>query len=143
MSRLAQLPSQGYRRTTQRGAILDILEASGGHLTAAEIIDAIAERRLPVNRSTVYRTLETLLDAGLVRASRLGRSTSYELTHPEGEVEHHHLVCRECQAMLHVTGSGVTEILRAEAAQAGFRVEDVQLVATGLCRKCRRSRRRP
>lgn len=142
MGRLAQLPSQGYRRTSQRGAILDILEDSGGHLTAAEIIDALADRQLPVNRSTVYRTLETLLDAGLVRASRLGRSTSYEVTHPEGEVEHHHLVCRDCHAMLHATGTGVTDILRTEAAQAGFKVEDVQLVATGLCRKCRRGRRR-
>lgn len=142
MSRLAELPSHGYRRTSQRGAILDALEQGSGHLTAAEIIDAVAARGLSVNRSTVYRTLETLLDAGLVRASRLGRSTSYEVTHPEGEVEHHHLVCRACQAMLHVTGSGVTDILRSEAAQAGFRVEDVQLVATGLCRRCRREHRR-
>jgi Fur family transcriptional regulator, ferric uptake regulator len=142
MSRLAQLPSHGYRRTSQRGAILDVLEQGRGHVTAAEIIDAVAARGLPVNRSTVYRTLETLLDAGLVRASRLGRSTSYEVTHPAGEIEHHHLVCRECQAMLHVTGSGVTDILRSEAAQAGFRVEDVQLVATGLCRRCRRGHRR-
>jgi Fur family ferric uptake transcriptional regulator len=142
MSRLAQLPSHGYRRTSQRGAILDVLERGRGHLTALEIVEGAAARGLPVNRSTVYRTLETLLDAGLVRASRLGRSTSYEVTHPEGEVEHHHLVCRECQAMLHVAGSGVTDILRSEAAQAGFRVEDVQLVATGLCRRCRRGRRR-
>jgi len=141
MSRLADLPSHGYRRTSQRAAIFEVLERSGGHLTAAEIGGAIEERGLPVNRSTVYRTLETLLDTGMVRASRLGRSTSYEVTHPAGEVEHHHLVCRDCQATLHVTGSGVTDILRAEAAQAGFRVDDVQLTASGVCRRCRRVRR--
>ncbi|MDQ6748959.1 MAG: transcriptional repressor [Candidatus Dormibacteraeota bacterium] len=142
MSRIADLPGQGYRRTSQRAAVLEVLEGSGGHLTAAEIVDAIGQRALPVNRSTVYRTLETLLDAGMVRASRLGRSTSYEVTPPAGaEAEHHHLVCRECQATLHVTGGGASEILRAEAAQAGFRVEDVQLTASGLCRRCRRARR--
>jgi Fur family ferric uptake transcriptional regulator len=142
MSRITELPGHGYRRTSQREAVLDVLEARGGHLTAAEIVAAVQQRDLPVNRSTVYRTLETLLDTGLIRASRLGRSTSYEVTHPAGpEAEHHHLVCRVCQGTHHVTGGGVTEILRAEAAQAGFRVEDVQLTASGICRRCRRARR--
>ncbi|MFN2466122.1 MAG: Fur family transcriptional regulator [Candidatus Dormibacteria bacterium] len=142
MSLVAELPGHGYRRTAQRAAVLDILEASGGHLTAAEIVRSATAGPLAVNRSTVYRTLETLLDTGMVRASRLGRSTSYELTHAAGgDAEHHHLVCRECGTTLHVTGTGVTDILRAEAAQAGFRVEELHLTASGICRRCRRVKR--
>lgn len=135
MPRIADLSRRGYRRTPQRALILGILREHTGHLTASDIADEAKRRMLPVDRSTVFRTVDTLAEAGLVRATRLGRSTYYELNRREPH-DHHHLVCGTCGETFHVGGTEVNAALRTEAEGIGFVIEHADLVATGTCRAC-------
>lgn len=137
MSNLADLQRHGYRRTNQRALILQVLEQSSEHLTAAQIADAVEQTAGTLNRSTVYRTLETLVDVGMVKASRMGRSQFYELIR-DGE-HGHHMVCTGCRATVHIDGTEIDALLALEAAQAGFSVGEIQLLVAGLCRGCRRA----
>ena len=53
-----------------------------------------------VSLSTIYRTLELLKELGLVRENHLpGEQPHYETA--EGK-DHHHLVCRNCRAIIHL-----------------------------------------
>ena len=117
--------------------MLQVLEASDEHLTAAQIAETLTSRYVPLNRSTVYRTLETLLEVGMIRCSRLGRSTYYEFLHEEDS--HHHLVCTGCHTMIHIHGEDTDAALTREAAGAGFQVSEIEILVSGLCRACRRA----
>lgn len=139
MNRLAQLTQHGYKRTIQRAVVLDILESAGSHMTAEEIANEVEVRELALNRSTVYRTLETLAEIGVVRATRMGRAVHYEVTQ-EGD-DHHHLRCVECQAMVHFDAGEVDELLRHDAREAGFAVSDLQVLINGVCPACRKARK--
>ena len=75
----ALLRRAGCRPTPQRLLILQAL-GGGGHLTADEALDHARAAYPTVNASTVYRTLESLATAGLVRGrtwAAAGPSTSW------------------------------------------------------------------
>jgi Fe2+ or Zn2+ uptake regulation protein len=140
MSAIADLQRHGFRKTAQRAVILEILENSERHLTAAQIADQVAEGDVALTRSTVYRTLETLVDVGMIKASQIGRSLYYEYLHDDHS--HHHLVCSGCGATVHIHGAEIDASLTRAAAQAGFRVAEIQVLVGGVCRACRRDARK-
>src|ERR1035437_6025936 len=76
----ALLRRAGLRSTPQRQTVLDLL--SGGnhrHLTADDIWRGAATRHPSFNRSTAYRVLEQLCDAGIVQQTRFGDSAHFEI----------------------------------------------------------------
>ena len=135
MDPISELKRHGYRQTAPRTFVLQVLEASGGHMTATQIADAVEHRKLPLNRSTVYRTLEMLSEIGIIKGSQIGRSVSYELLHDSDS--HHHLVCSNCQDTVHIKDEKTDKALRREAAGAGYTVSEIQVLVSGLCSRCR------
>ena len=57
----AWLSEQHLPLTPQRLAIADLLLSSDRHLSAEELIDALAGKGLKVGTATVYRTIDVLL----------------------------------------------------------------------------------
>ncbi|MEA2647308.1 MAG: Fur family transcriptional regulator, ferric uptake regulator [Chloroflexota bacterium] len=96
-------------------------------------------QRLPLNRSTVYRTLETLAEIGVLRGTRMGRAVHYEVAGEDDE--HHHVRCVRCHKMVHLEARQVDRLLRRLAAEEDFEVIDVQLLVAGLCAGCREAAR--
>ena len=137
MSAIADLQRRGFRRTAQRAVILEVLENSRRHMTAAQIADQVAAGDVALTRSTVYRTLDTLVEVGMIKASQIGRSVYYEYLRDDHS--HHHLVCIGCQATVHIQGAEIDASLTRAAVQAGFRVNEIQVLVGGICRDCRRA----
>ncbi|MDG4785044.1 transcriptional repressor [Micromonospora sp. WMMD1102] len=77
---LAALRDSGGRRTAGRQAVLQAL-ANATHLSAAQVRDRIATLGVCVDLSTVHRTLNALVTAGAVHASR---SASTRVGHAGG-----------------------------------------------------------
>jgi len=96
----------GYRLTQSRRVILDVLSKTSEHLSAEEIYHAVHKVYPSSGMSTVYRTLELLVQLQLVYKFDFGdRRSRYELN---GEIEdkdrhHHHLVCTNCQRVIDYT----------------------------------------
>lgn len=124
----------GLRWTPQRQLILQTLRQAGGrHLTADDVWNAVSKQYASLNRSTVYRVLETLTGIGLVRQTRLGGdAVHFEL---EGNA-HHHLVCVGCGQIEEIAGKEVAPLSRRLLDRHGFRVGDSLLTIEGLCRTC-------
>ena len=135
MTAIADLQRHGFRKTAQRAVILEILEGSRSHLTAAQIADQVVDGDVALTRSTVYRTLDTLVEVGMIKASQIGRSVYYEYLHDDHS--HHHLVCSGCGATVHIHGAEIDASLTRAASQAGFRVAEIQVLVGGVCRECR------
>ena len=125
----------GLRWTPQRQLILQTLrEAGGRHMTAEEVWRAVSEQYATLNRSTVYRVLETLTGIGLVRQTRLGGDTAqFEL---EGSDPHHHLVCVRCRRVVEISAEDVAPLAERVRERHGYHVGDSVLTVEGVCADC-------
>lgn len=128
------------RRTAERFAILDCVMKSADHFT----IDALSERLdadgFHVSLTTVYSTLDLLVDCNLVRRHRFGSdSARYERT--VGGNSHHHLVCQRCGKVREVRDQSITDAID-EVRYQGFISSYFSLNIYGLCRACQKRDRR-
>ena len=64
-----ELRARGLRWTPQRRLILDVLEATNGHITGSELVERCRARDPDTTPSTVYRTLDVLEELGYIRHS--------------------------------------------------------------------------
>ena len=86
-----QLRARGFRVTSQRLAILHVLHHEGTHLSPSQIYKQAKKEFPSLTEPTVYRTLEFLIENGLVRPSH---SQGGHLTYQIARDDHHHVVCR-------------------------------------------------
>ena len=129
---LEKLRRKGYRITRQREAILKVLGEGDHHLlTAQELFEGILESQPGTNFSTVYRTLELLLQEGIVRKVELDREAAYYELHND-EDHHHHLVCKEC-GNIQTTNFCPLDKLKGED---GFIPVEHRFEIYGYCRDC-------
>jgi len=99
----SKLREQGYRLTPQRMMILSAIENSNSHISAEEVYRQVVAQYPHVNISTVYRTLELLKKLGLVTETDLGEGLVRY--HSADKGHHHHLICRECGAIIDLDDS--------------------------------------
>jgi Fur family ferric uptake transcriptional regulator len=119
--------------TGPRRTILGVLLSADGPRTADEIMSAIGKEG--PNKVTVYRTLDSMVDSGIVhRAFVEGRSQHYETADRCTEHQcHPHFVCTDCGQAQCL--SGVT-VPMATLPPAGFVIRRQQVRLEGLCPEC-------
>ncbi len=139
MTDIAQtLRGHGLRMTEARRLVWEALETAGDHVTAQQVADRVQASDPSVNLSSVYRSLSLFAELGLVRESRLGvdGASRWEPIHSD---DHFHLVCRSCGRVDHHAGEAVSNIRRHLRSDHGFEADAVDLVARGLCERCRQA----
>jgi len=132
----AALRAQGYRVTAQRAIILETISHLGGHLSAQQVYQD-ARTRLPgLNLATVYRTVESLQQAGLIDSfSTSLEPLQFSLRDPEQP--HAHLVCRSCGDVRQVEGAELEALRLVLDDIADFEIDPHHLTFEGLCAVCK------
>jgi Fur family ferric uptake transcriptional regulator len=128
---------RGLRWTPQRSTVVDVLAASAGHLTGAELIErcrAVDPGTIP---STVYRTLDVLEQLGLVRHGH--GADGREEFHVAPASDHGHLHCAECGGRWEIGERQAAGIVRAFREVDGFEVDQSHVTVVGRCGQCRRA----
>lgn len=129
------LRKRGYRLTPQRYMILRVIQEADGHLSIDQIAEGVQQHNPNVSLSTIYRTLELLRELGLVRENHLpGEQPHYEAA-AEGKA-HHHLVCRNCRAILHLDDELLGNLNEQLQDKYDFHSLTLDLVAVGYCHTC-------
>src|ERR1700734_3939013 len=94
---LDELLSKGVRLTSQRRAVISVIQEATSHLDAGSLLELARKLEPSIDRATVYRTIELLKKLRLI--------DELDLMHLEGEKhfyevkprsEHIHLACFEC-----------------------------------------------
>jgi Fur family ferric uptake transcriptional regulator len=136
------LQSRGKRITQQRRALVEYIFQRHDHFDADELIDSLGKRKSGerISRPTVYRTLNELVEAGLLRTMTLGGRAVYE--HDYGYPQHDHLHCQICNKLIEFQSDELAEIRDAVAREHNFRVTGHRLIITGTCHDCSRKRHR-
>ncbi len=131
---IGKLSKQGHRLTPQRIMILSAIENSDNHISAEEIYAQVLAKYPNVNISTVYRTLELLKRLGLVTETDLGEGRVRY--HPADKGHHHHLICRECGAIIDLDESTLFLVRGVLLREYGFIADLRHIAIFGRCVNC-------
>ncbi|MEV6263605.1 transcriptional repressor [Streptomyces sp. NPDC051784] len=131
---LQRLRGCGWRMTSQRRVVAEVLDGEHVHLTADEVHLRAAERLPEISRATVYNTLGELVALGeVLEVSTVGRAKRYD---PNAHRPHQHLVCSGCGAVrdVHPVGNALDDL--PEAERFGFTVGLAEITYRGMCPDC-------
>jgi Fe2+ or Zn2+ uptake regulation protein len=124
----------GFRNTTQRALILEVVKAAERHLSAGEIFERVRQREPRIAYGTVYRSLHLLAQHGLIQELTFADEAARYDARTE---RHDHVHCTICGMLLDVDVP-VAQIARHVAEeQSGFTVTDHHTVFAGVCPACR------
>jgi len=125
------LRENNLKVTQERLALLDEIFATDEHLDADDLLARMKTKQRKVSRATVYRTLDLLVQCGLVRKSRLGREHYfYEKMEPGGG--HHHMVCTATGKIIEFWDAALDESLRRLCQDHKFRPTFISIQIQGL-----------
>ncbi len=121
------------KTTKKRQLLLFLLQKHGRPMTAEELHE-MADRILPMNVSTVYRTLNTLTEKDiLIRSVRQDGKAYYALPKKDHS---HRLVCDLCGKVIPIDTCPLSELEENLQEKTGFRITGHSLEFTGLCPDC-------
>ncbi|UZJ23761.1 transcriptional repressor [Rhodococcus antarcticus] len=129
-------PSPVVRSTRQRSAVSSLLDATEEFRSAQDLHEELRRRGEGIGLTTVYRTLQTLADAGSVDVLRTDSGEAVYRRCSAGH--HHHLVCRDCGRTVEVEGPAVERWAQAVAAEHGFVDVSHTVEVFGRCAECAR-----
>lgn len=129
------LERQGLPLTAQRSAILAEILAHGGHFEVDDLSTRLRKNKISASRATVYRTVNHLAEAGLLRKVDLNHGhTHYEL---DGDSNHHeHLVCEHCGQVTEFSDQTLEKRITTLARLHGFTLSNHTVQLFGRCRRC-------
>ena len=131
---LERLRGRGWRMTSQRRVVAEVLDGDHVHLTADEVHARAAQRLPEISRATVYNTLGEMVSHGeVIEVSTDGRAKRYD---PNAHHPHQHLACSNCGTIrdVHPTGNPLADLPAEE--RFGFTVSEGEVTYRGLCPSC-------
>jgi Fur family transcriptional regulator, ferric uptake regulator len=130
------LRAQGYRITTLRCALVRLFTRSSAPLGALEITSSLEKEDVSVNKTTIYRELQFLVERSIIRElDFLEGKKRYEILSEHSR--HHHLVCTNCSGITCVdVPNDLSSLHHALGTTHGFKVTHYVLEFFGLCFSC-------
>lgn len=128
------LEAKNINPTAMRILVLDFLT----HTTAAASLNDIEKGMHPADRITLYRTLKTFREKGLVHSIDDGSgSAKYALCKSECSDSHHHdlhvhFYCTSCKETFCLEKSAIPQV----NLPSMFIVEEMNLLVKGICNLC-------
>jgi Fur family ferric uptake transcriptional regulator len=128
------LREAGQKVTPQRVIVLCAVRHAGAHVTAPRIIDDLRESHPYIDGSTVYRTLASASDLGLVSETDMGAGdTEFEWV---GVNRHHHLICRTCGGVESLDNTYLDGLATLLYEEVGFQADLGHFAIFGICKEC-------
>lgn len=128
------LESEGLNVTKARKRIAEEVFQVEEHFDVTDLWAKLHEET-SISMSTIYRTLDLMLDAGFVREVDLGEShTYYESVF--GQKEHGHMVCLDCGKVIEFSSDRLQDLIQEIIDERGFEKEYYRLQIFGHCNNC-------
>jgi len=124
----------GLKVTHQRTEIFRALLNSVDHPSAEMLYKRISSKLPTISLDTVYRTLATLEQHGLIsRINTSGSQARFEAV----VTQHHHLICSKCNKVIDFHWPAFDEIELPETINFWGQVGSKNVVIYGICNDCK------
>ncbi len=124
------------RMTKQRAAVLDLLDRNSEFRSAQAWHDSLRHDGSSVGLATVYRTLQSLAEAGDVDTVVTDSGETLYRRCEAGEEHHHHLRCRICGRAEDIDMPEFEAWADRIASDHGYSRIDHTVELTGVCTEC-------
>ena len=131
------LKQKGLKNTKCRVLVLDILEQSNQPISVEKIYFYLSKRGLMVSISTVYRTLETLVEKNLItKLNLIGEDKAF---FEYKRIEHkHYLICLSCKKMQAFENCPLGNYEEFLQKETNYDISGHKLDIYGYCPKCKK-----
>jgi Fur family ferric uptake transcriptional regulator len=133
------LETKKMRLTPERERIVDEVFESHEHFDVEQLVArlTIKSTQNRVSRATVYRTIQSLEEAGMLR--KVARNNDREIyEHDYGYPQHDHLVCKKCGKLEEFQSDEIQSIIKQIADKRLFLMDGHRLEVYGICIDCRK-----
>ncbi|RXT07822.1 Fur family transcriptional regulator [Ammoniphilus sp. CFH 90114] len=128
---IEKIKEKGGRVTIQRLAIINVL-LKLDHPTAEEIYQFMKKEFPTLSFTTVYNTLHSLQEMGILREYHFGEASRFEMA----EKSHHHFLCYSCGKMEDIDESEIQIIPSADVSSL-YQFMATEVVLKGYCQNCK------
>lgn len=133
------LRDAGLRLTHQRLEIVRTVAADDRHPDVETVYEAVRKRVPTISLDTVYRTLATLTDRGLITRVLF---TPGPARYDANPTRHHHFVCTRCGLIGDVEDAELDAIQPTTEVTRIGRPDAVTVQFRGVCSKCEKNEAR-
>ncbi|MEO7993390.1 MAG: transcriptional repressor [bacterium] len=131
------LRGHSYKLTPERLSVMDEVLTATAHFTVDDLYDQLrrkGDRR--VSRATIYRTIELMVESGLVnKIDWIEATTHFELAHDD---EHHdHFICSYCGQIYEFYSPKLEQVQEEVCRVLGLVADDHTLKVAGIPQHCR------
>ena len=127
------LRSKRKNITPERMNILNEVLDFNGHFKIDDIIDKMAAAKYPVSRATVYRTIKTIEEAGLIKYIH---SINDEKIYEVEEKHHDHMICEKCGKIIEFHDEELEALQDAICKSKAFTAHRHTMKIFGICKEC-------
>ena len=120
------------KNTKSRSEILGLLKKENTPLTANEIFEKLMIKKITL--STIYRTLETFTQKGIIKKEIQQSGTAVYFLLPQ---EHCHILeCKKCHNTIKLKYCPYDRVNNKIKKETDFQVDEDNVVIYGLCKDC-------
>lgn len=128
-----------FKKTIARTAISNILNKAKKPIDAVEIIEKLKRKNIRIDRVTVYRNINLLVNKGLVCKVEFNegkyRYESASLPH------HHHIICTQCGKINDIESDSlhneIDKISKTVCVNFNFEIKEHKVEFFGKCKTCK------
>ena len=136
------LEESGLESTPKRLQVLEVIGDNNSPLSARQIFETLS-RTNNINRVTVYRILDLLVEKGLIdRISGGSRSFVYGLAPNENHPAHPHFYCKSCGNLECLNPQSLNVDMQPMRRTFPGVIENVEVRIDGVCKNCLRTERK-
>ena len=125
------LKKYNLKITPQRLEILNYLDTHRSHPTADEIYRYLKENNPSLSKTTVYNTLDVLVDNHIIRTLIIEDSGKHFDIRTN---QHCHFFCRVCKRIIDIDIKTCPNI--EVTASMGYKIEEIHGYIKGVCKEC-------
>jgi len=131
------LGQRGLKLTKERIAVLKEVFSSHIHFEPENLYLRIKDSGSKASRASVYRTLNLLVESGLVeKVTRTEKSNVYE--HTFGHTHHDHMICDGCGSIIEFYSEKLENLQKEICLGNGFDGRSHTLEIHGYCVECKK-----
>jgi len=130
-----EFAAYGLKNTKNRQEILKVLMDSTQPLTADQIYFSLNQGGESMNLSTIYRTLATLSEKGILLKVVLA-DESKTLFEYNRQIHKHYLICQDCRTITPIEHCPIAEYEKKLSQEMNFHITGHKLGIYGYCQAC-------
>ena len=130
-----KIMNAGLKNTKYRVYIIDLLSKSERLMSAQDIYLELMKKKVNINLSTVYRTLDKLVETEIVNRVQMEREKQ-ALFEYNRNIHHHFLTCLGCNKIIPIYECPLKDYEIKLEKETGFILTGHRVEFFGYCKEC-------